>query len=271
MTRNDQLSSFDLEVIFYTKLHGRRKALAFHKDFHKHDTNRYRKLTSILVKYENEQLSQKNDILKNSSLFGNNKALHMHKNFHRGDKNRARKLSNLIQKVHQGIYVNNSSLHEKPNKEVYTSPIGLPRTKKRHSAVKQQFDKTIQYTPVELSTEEIKHRMADLSPILRRRATDPLPCRMQRSPKKDLIRYEDEDEEDCWDQILPGGRDEAAKLTLEDRLMLPASIRSNVLFMVLLAFITYVVRSLSSITRTFLFVHFQPIFVAVSTQEAGDR
>jgi hypothetical protein len=137
---------------------------------------------------------------------------------------------------------------------------------------KQKWE-MMQQAPTEFSMEEIKHRMSDMSPILRRRATDPLPCRMQRPPKKARIRYEDEDEEDCWDQILPGGREETAKLTLEDRLLFPASIRSNHHCQTIYQlFITrYVYRSLSSVARVVRIVNIKCILSAISTQIVGDE
>jgi hypothetical protein len=264
---SDQLSPLDIKVILYTKLFGRRKALAFYKHFHKKDPRRCKMLSSILKKYKDEQISQQNNIIANSLLYGNVKALSIHKDFLKGDRNRSRKLSGLIQTTEQIAQQNDivtdsllygnvkalsihkdflkgdrnrsrklsglirkchkadcSLLHAKKIIDDHGSPVEMFHLKTLSE--KQKWD-ILQQTPTELSIEEIKRRMSDRTPILRRKATDPLPCRTQRPPKQARIRYEDEDEENCWDQILPGGREETAKLTLEDRLLLPASIRSN--------------------------------------------
>jgi hypothetical protein len=81
---------------------------------------------------------------------------------------------------------------------------------------------------VEVTQSQWIEHTKDLSSILRRGPRDPLPCRLQRNttPKR---RYEDEDEED-WDAVLPGGRADTEKLTLLDRLLFPASIRGIFIF-----------------------------------------
>jgi hypothetical protein len=81
--------------------------------------------------------------------------------------------------------------------------------------------------PVELSIAECKAMQRDTSKIIRRKATDPLPCVGRRQFVKKM-RYEDEDEEDCWVNTLKGGYEEYERLTLDDRLMLPCSIRSKI-------------------------------------------
>ncbi len=78
---------------------------------------------------------------------------------------------------------------------------------------------------VELSCEELKRRIEDMSTNMRRRANDPLPCTLLRN-QRNCVAYENEDEETSWNTVLKGGYAEAANLTLEEKLLLPASVRS---------------------------------------------
>jgi hypothetical protein len=80
---------------------------------------------------------------------------------------------------------------------------------------------------VEISQALWTDMMTDTSRIIRRRANDPLPCVDRRRLVRKKVRYEDEDEEDCWINTLRGGYEEYERLTLDDRLMLPCSIRSK--------------------------------------------
>jgi hypothetical protein len=82
---------------------------------------------------------------------------------------------------------------------------------------------------VEMTTNEFNLMMRRTRDAVRRKPHDPLPCKMIRlssGPRKKL-RYEDEDEEDCWENTLPGGFEEYQRITLDDRLMLPCSVRSK--------------------------------------------
>jgi hypothetical protein len=77
---------------------------------------------------------------------------------------------------------------------------------------------------LELSTQTCKDMMRDRSSILRRRPDDPLPCRILRDFIPPKLRYEDEDEENCWVNTI--GLEATSKLTMKERLLLPCSIRS---------------------------------------------
>jgi hypothetical protein len=91
---------------------------------------------------------------------------------------------------------------------------------------------------VDMSRADCEQMTKRTRTTLRRYPNDPLPCKMIRlinGPRKKL-RYEDEDEEDCWENILTGGHEEHQRLTLDDRLMLPCSIRSKFSFSVLAHF-----------------------------------
>lgn len=178
-------------VILCAVEHGVRKALKLHKDFLV-DDKRFHHRSRVLHKLVTEH---------RHNLKGNNKytciahaarnltrrqTLKLYKDFYPGDRNRNRKLNQVIKK----------------------------------------YKPVMKYNPVNLEDIEIKRRMADLSPILRRKARDLLPFQINRLPRL-KVRYEDEDEEDCWNTVMPGGRAEADLLTLDDKLMLPASVRSE--------------------------------------------
>jgi hypothetical protein len=89
-------------------------------------------------------------------------------------------------------------------------------------------------TRVEMSTDDYKRMMQRTSDSVRRKPNDPLPCKLIRlnNGDKKRLRYEDEDEEDCWGNTLLGGIEEYERLTLDDRLMLPCSVRSKISFLV---------------------------------------
>ncbi len=81
---------------------------------------------------------------------------------------------------------------------------------------------------VEMTNAAYRAMITDTSRIIRRKADDLLPCvgrRLQLNGKK--TRYEDEDEETSWVNTLLGGYEEYERLTLDDRLMLPCSVRSK--------------------------------------------
>jgi hypothetical protein len=228
----------DENVIEYAKIHGNRNALLKFPLFLRNDKHRHRSriLTALVSESTNKVLPNQISITKCFDMFGLKKTLKIHKQFCEGDKNRGRKLAAFL------------------NEHKRNMVSKLPRLNK----VSEKIWTKLLQAPVELSKNELQCRMADLSPILRRRANDPLPCSLLRPNTFKRTRYEYEDEENCWEQIL--GCEAASKLTLEDRLLLPASIRSKFQLLFhsqsnLMWFPNY--RSLPRLTRVIFLVNFK--------------
>jgi hypothetical protein len=144
-TRNPAV---DLVLISHAKLFGIRASLNAHKDFMKGDKNRWRVLKRQLE--ETEKKSSPTKYNKNALHNVNAKALAEHTHFPPRDRESYRKLT---------------------KKNTF-------QTYKRHRndlqlSMEHNFTR---HTNVEISTEELKLRVNDLTTNMRRRAKDPLPC-----------------------------------------------------------------------------------------------
>jgi hypothetical protein len=116
------------------------------------------------------------------------------------------------------------------------------RSRKRWGILKvNRPGKTVIDERVEMTTDEFKRMMQRTRDAVRRKPNDPLPCKVVRlnNGSKKKMRYEDEDEEDCWENTLPGGHEEYQRLSLDDRLMLPCSIRSKYCMFLLLVTVLF--------------------------------
>lgn len=101
---------------------------------------------------------------------------------------------------------------------------------KKSAHNKSNLEENKQRKEVTMSNEQYVNMVTDTSSIIRRKAYDDLPCKAIRVASKSKairIRYEDEDEEDCWFNTLNGDQAAVNSLTLEDRLLLPCSVRSK--------------------------------------------
>jgi hypothetical protein len=181
-------------IVEFAAEHGTKLALQIYtNEFMKGNTkNRHRVLKGLVKKH---LLSfERTSIIRDALTHNNRTALAIHVDFYFGNRKRYRKLAQLIKK----------------------SP---KQTSRPHE---QNFTR---HPNVELSKEDIIRREVDTVTNFRRRAADPMPCVKFR--KISRVAYAKVDEEQSWDLVLPGGRIETAKLTLEDKLLFPASVRGN--------------------------------------------
>jgi hypothetical protein len=202
-------------VVNCARKYGVRRALYYHSSFCKNDPSRAKKLRSLLRDFQNNLPHGR----ITDQRIGNTVKAHLYNN--------GNQIKNgQIEAILEAALIDNNQqqlLWENGGKYVFGRS-WVQRAKRRW---KTNPDKMIIDSRIEISQSHWNEHITDLSSILRRRSRDPLPCRLQRNttPK---IRYEDEDEEDCWNSVLPGGWADTKKLTLLDRLLLPASIRCTV-------------------------------------------
>jgi hypothetical protein len=204
-------------IVTCARKNGVRKALYYHSSFYKKDPTRAKKLKILMRDYQNNLPHGRTlDHFVEKTV-----KEHLYKNSNKIKGRQVQEIleAALIRDDQQHLLWKNGGTHLFGN-------AWFGRAKRRW---KVHPNKMIIDPRVEITQSQWTEHMADLSSILRRRPRDPLPCRLQRNttPKK---RYEDEDEEDCWDAILPGGRADTEKLTLLDRLLFPASIRGKFSF-----------------------------------------
>jgi hypothetical protein len=223
----DSITKNELDIIEYAKVYGNRMALNEFKSFHEKDRNRNRKLKQLITRQKSSVLPTQS-IIKYASTHTNKETLTMFKNFHYKDKNRDRKLKILLCKHSIGCVIDQSKLCERQSGLIYKSPFMNKNQDKKRKYCRPTWEE-IKKFPVEFTTKEIKRQWSDLSPILRRRKEDALPCVLPKFLKASVHQFHDED---SWDKVLPGGAYEASKLSLEDKLIFPAYIRGVLMFFI---------------------------------------
>lgn len=265
-----QLSTLEKSIVVHTKSHGNKETLLLFKDFYRKDPNRNRRLIQLVKRDEAVKLKSEHNIVQSAILHGNTNALRVHSNFLKGDKNRSRNLNDLLRKFKNGIVAFDRSklcTEQAPNScsapSVKVKSVKQSLTQKLKAARRYSigFTKIEIFNRIKVSHEQkIKRNLKDAlvtlpitelqriiskdnSLILRRFPRDLLPCKARRlASAVSRIRYEDEDEEDCWESVLLGGKNEETMLTLEDRLLFPASVRSKKSFIHLFVVDSFKVR-----------------------------
>jgi hypothetical protein len=217
------VDQIDRDVVMYFEKNGNIKTYSRFPDYFKNETNRRRKLRQ-LIRRVNENLPE---IIKST------------------EPSYGLKIDNLLfEKVKLYLLMNSNKIDHKTNRsfliELLTSHNKLNLLRKnggKHTFggiwsaralkrwnIKTSKNRFIETAP-EMSNEVYRQMLLDRSSILRRKPDDPLPCRLSRSIVR-KCRYEDEDEEGCWENTLLGDKNAVDRLTLDDKLMLPCSIRS---------------------------------------------
>jgi hypothetical protein len=221
------------DVAKFAVIHSKRETINKFPDFFKNQKNPHRKLNAVIERY----VTNCPDILLDSSsreppygldidiLLKQKVVAFMQQNNNRIDDVRIRQfLEELLQ-------LNNKTHLLKENAGGYRfghqwAGRSLARWKISDRIV-PSGEEVVVDSRVQMSHAEWRDMITDTSRIIRRRANDPLPCVDRRHVARKKVRYEDEDEEDCWINTLHGGYEEYERLTLDDRLMLPCSVRSE--------------------------------------------
>ncbi len=151
-------------IIKHADYSGIPEALREFPDFLKGNKNRARLLTRLVE--QKRALDAQNDLVLDALNFNKRAALKIHKDFCPGDKNRSHKLTRIL-KIK--IDKNNAML------------MAVAKLK----------------LPVEVSASELNGWVKDTSRTLRRRANDPLPCRIHRYSVK-IPFYEEMDTDCTW-------------------------------------------------------------------------
>jgi hypothetical protein len=195
-TKIDHIS-VNSNIIKHADYFGTPEALIEFPDFLKGNKNRARSLTRFVE--QKRALDAQNDLVLDALNCNKRTALKIHKDFCPGDKNRSHKLTRIL-KIK--IDKNNAMLK---------------------AVAKLKL-------PVEVSASELNGWVKDTSRTLRRRANEPLPCRIQRQQSVKIPFYLETNEIDCnWvEQLLRGDRPDDIHPLLDDRLVpFPASIKGE--------------------------------------------